>query len=84
MFKEQGGLMETCKEHSGICATINSIEKELTQFREDTSNNFVTVNDNVKSVREGFDGFKTWLLYAVLGSGLTIVSSIILMIVKLK
>jgi hypothetical protein len=76
--------METCKEHSGICATINAIEKELTQFREDTTKNFTTVNDNVKSVREGFDGFKTWLLYSVLGCGLTIVTSIILMIVKLK
>lgn len=76
--------LETCKEHSGICATINAVDEKLTQFREDTAKSFDTVNKSVEKVSQGFDGFKTWLLYSVLGCGFSILASIIVMVIKLR
>lgn len=76
--------METCKEHSGICATIQAVKDQLGTFQDETKESFKEVKDNIKSVREGFDGFKTWLLYSVLGCAFSILTSIVVMVIKLR
>ena len=79
-----GVAVETCKEHSGICATIQAVDEKLTQFREDTSKNFDTVTKSVDRVSQGFEGFKTWLLYSILGCAFSILTSIVVMVIKLR
>ena len=75
---------EDCKEHSGICATITAVDKQLSSFREETKDNFNAMKADIKSVQKGFDGFKTWLLYSVLGCAFSVVTSVIVMLIKFK